>query len=77
MCYHHTIAYHDKNHCMYVGTYVWSTVLCYPRPNLELQLHTTAFMTLRNLKYLYKCNFMNSFLGLGGDNRSTEKEGCV
>jgi hypothetical protein len=58
---------------MYVGTYVWSTVLHYPRPNLELQLHTTAavttFMTLHNLKYLHKCNCMNSFLGLGGDNR--------
>lgn len=41
---------------------MWSTVLCYPRPNLELQPHTTAFMSLCNLKYLYKCNFMNSFL---------------
>lgn len=65
---------------MFAGTYVWSTVLCYPRPNLELQLLTTAavtaFMTLHNLKYLYKCNFMNSFLVLGGDNRRTEKEGC-
>lgn len=65
---------------MYIGTYVWSTVLCYPRPSLELQLHTnaavTAFMTLHNLKYLYKCNFINSFLGLGGDNRRTEKERC-
>jgi len=59
---------------------MWSTVLCYPRPNLELQLHTTAavtaFMTLHNLKYLYKCNLINFSGGLGGDNRRSEKEGC-